>query len=276
MNAKFSNLKRSTEGRLLIVDDEPFIRSMLIRAFSFLGYHAEEAVSGEEALILLKIRLYDVMILDLNLPDLNGVEVMQKACKIQPELLIIVLTGNASLDSAVAAIKSDAIDYLYKPSSIHEVVSAVTQALQKRAEYREKFEQLVSEALDEMHKSVVSSNPLPPDSDLPATRSIIIIPPLQLDRPNRLVTLTANPDHTINLTKGETAVLYCLMLYPGQPLSSQQLVRLSWGYNLVEEEAGSVIRPYISRLRSKFETALQNTNLIFTVRGQGYQFTSPK
>ncbi len=274
MNMTFSDLKRDTGGRLLIVDDEPLVRSMLVQAFSLLGYYTEEASVGEEVLALLKTRVYDVMILDLGLPDLNGVEVMRKACRIQPDLLTIVLTGNATLESAVAAIKLDAIDYLYKPVRINDVVMAVINALQKREEFREQFAQLVSEALDELHNPNVLSNSLPPDSDTPSTHPVIIVPPLQVDRANHLVRLTDDPDHTVDLTRGETAVLGSLMLYHDRPLSCQQLTRISWGYELGKEDAGSLIRPYIFRLRHKLETTPKHPHLILTIRRRGYQFAS--
>lgn len=274
MNMKFPDLKRNGEGRLLIVDDERFLRSMLVQAFSLLGYDVEAAAAGKEALALLEMRLYDVMILDLRLPDLNGVEVMQQACQIQPKLMIIVLTGNASLESAVAAIKHDAVDYLFKPTGIREVVGAVVRALQKREEQREQFARLVSEALDELHKPDRLPNSPPPDLGLPPTRSIVIVPPLQLDRPNRLVTLTDEPERTLALTRGETAVLCSLMLYPDRPLSCQQLVRTAWGYALNKYDAASVIRPYIFRLRQKVETNPKKPRLILTIRRQGYQFQS--
>ena len=274
MNVKFSDLQRDTGVRLLIVDDDRFVRSMLVQAFSLLGYHTEEASAGEEVLALLKTRLYDVMILDLGLPDLNGVEVMQKACRIQPSLLTIVLTGNASLESAVAAIKLNATDYLYKPVCINDVVMAVVNTLQKREEYREQFAHLVSEALDELHKPNILSNSLPPDSNLPSTHPIIIVPPLQVDRSKHLVRLTDDPDHIVDLTRGETAVLGSLMLYHDRPLSCQQLARIGWGYELDKEDAGSLIRPYISRLRHKLETSPKKPHLILTIRRRGYQFAS--
>ena len=96
-----------TNVKLLVVDDEPHIRAPLVRALSLIGYDVGEAASGREALALLEQSTYDLMILDILMPDLNGIEVMQRAHRKWPELLIIVLTGNASLESAIVALRSE-------------------------------------------------------------------------------------------------------------------------------------------------------------------------
>ena len=251
--------------RLLIVDDESNIRSALVRALNLVGYHAEEAASGKEALTLLAQTFFDLMVLDLCLPDIEGVAVMQQAQQLQPGLLIVILTGHATLESAIAAVKSEAVDYLRKPAGVHEIIDAVTRALQKRAA-RAQREQL-ARALD-----LLQSDATP--ALLTAVNGSLSIGPLKLDRSNRLVRINDQPVRTIVLSRGETAVLASLMARPNHTLSCQQLVQAAWGYHADRKEAESIIRPYISRLRSKIEHDRTEPRLIRTVRQHGYLFSA--
>jgi DNA-binding NtrC family response regulator len=122
-------------ARLLVVDDEPEIRSGLTRILSLEGYFADEAASGKEALRLLQQSPYDLMLLDLQLPELSGLQVMQQSQQIWPDLLVIILTGHATLESAITAAKSDEVaDYLLKPVRNDEILAAVHRALNKKME----------------------------------------------------------------------------------------------------------------------------------------------
>ena len=264
MKPNSSSEKAVTEAKVLVVDDELHIRSALVRALNLVGYDAEEAVSGNEALALLKQTSYDLMVLDMLMPDIQGVVVMQQAHLLQPELLIVILTGHATLESAIAAIKSDATDYLLKPVSIHEIIDAITRALQKRAAHLQK-ERLAS-ALELLQWGT-------PPASVAAMNGRLLVGPLKLDRSNHLVTVENGLERTVELSKGEAAVLASLMAHPGQTLSCQQLVQAAWGYRVDKRDAESVIRPYIFRLRHKLESDPKKPVLITTVRGQGYLFS---
>lgn len=263
-----SGRQSNNEVHLLVVDDEPHTRFLLKQVLSVMGYHVEEATSGEEAIILLERSSYDVMVLDICMPFVDGIEVMQHASQIRPELLIIVLTGNPTLESAITAIKLQVVDYLLKPISIPEITSVVIQALQKRDAQKERLAHMVSEALEEFHRHEAATSVM----ETPASRPVLVVPPLQLDRTSHSLSLVTEPAHTIPLTRGETAVLTNLMAHPSRPLSCQQLVRLSWDYATTEYEAESIIRPYISRLRHKIESNPKKPSLIQTVRSCGYMF----
>ncbi len=265
----------SPEARLLIVDDEPHIRSPLVRVLTLLEYAVDEAGSGEEALTLLERTSYDLMVLDMRMPGMDGVEVMYRARYLQPDLLIIVLTGHASVESAIAAVKLEAVDYLRKPAGTREIVDAITRALQKRPKR--------SPPQQQFEREPISPPPLetPPPASFPYSSShgerFIHVYPLRLDRQKRLVTIDDSPATSpIEMTKGETAVLASLMAYPGLVLSCQKLVHTAWGYDETEEEAENIIRPYISRLRRKLEVDPKSPRLIHTVRRRGYRFTPTK
>lgn len=249
--------------RLLIVDDETPVRSALTRSLTLLGYSTEEAASGRQALDLLAREAYDLMILDMHMPGMDGLEVMKQAHRLYPKLLIIVLTGYASLDSAIAAVKLEAADYLLKPVKLEEIIEAVGSALQKRAQQPEPSPE-----------SELNPAPLDVSSTLAIhSRQLICVPPVTFDRQNRLVKLDNKPDY-IELTEGEAIILANLMAQPNQVISCGELVDLAWNYNLDETEAEKLIRPYIFRLRRKLETDSKRPLLIRTVRRRGYLFTS--
>lgn len=271
-------------ARILIVDDEADIRFPLARILRLEGYLADETGSGVEALNLLAEHKYDVMVLDLRMPGIHGLEIMHQVHQIYPELLTIILTGQATLESAIAATKQDGvIDYLQKPVSNDKFIEAIGRALHKQNE-RRRQQQLVRAAaqmLTAMQPS--STGPLNGAADhssdvasslQDSAERFIHVRPLTLDRHKRLVTVTNNPTRVIELTKGEAAILACLMLNPNYTISCYELVVNGLGYEVGEEEAESVVRPYIFRLRRKLEAQPKNPKLICTVRRKGYRFIS--
>jgi len=260
--------------RILIVDDEPRIGSALARAMHLMGYSAEVAGSGQEALALLGCRPYDVMVLDIFMPGMDGIEVMRHARPLCPELAIIVLTGRATLESAIAALKSEAVDYLLKPVTIGELATAVMQALQRRDERlrRQRLMQAMTEALETMRQTETPSVPSSA-SEIPPERFLHVFP-LTLDRQNRQVVTEDDPARSVELTASETAVLAGLMMRPNHVFPCDELVRAAWGYEMNEPQAQSVIRPHICRLRRKLEVDPQKPRLIRTTRGCGYTFVS--
>lgn len=258
------------EARLLIVDDEPNIRSPLRRALSLMGYVVEEASSGEEALLLLERLPYNLMVLDLQMPGIHGLEVMKHAHQLYPELLIIILTGHATLESAIAAVKSEAADFLLKPASIQEIADAVTQSLQKYSGQRQRQQlvQLMGEALEALRQTDTQAMAAPTSKT--NAEHLLHLYPLTLDRRKRLLIVTGDQVHTFQLTEGETVILASLMMYPNQVLSCRDLIQVGWGYEMNEREAQGVVRPHICRLRRKMGATMSKPTLIHTVRKRGY------
>lgn len=234
-------------ARLLIVDDEQLIRSAMARALQLMGYETAEASTGQEALELLEHHTYDLMLLDLRMPGLSGTEVMKRVNQVSPGLPIIILTGHATLESAITAVKSDEVaDYLMKPASVHEVATAIKTALQKRGK--------------------------PTTQSEPANGRFLYVPPITLDRQRRLVKLDNDPDDPRELTKSEAIVLTCFMEQPGKVFACAELGKAVWGYDVSEDYAQKPIRSIIFRLRGKVEINPQTQGLIRTVRSGGYTF----
>ena len=270
MTTNYTLLQNVPEFRLLVVDDEPDILSALVEILELEGYIIEKACSGQEALNLLEHLPCDLMILDLLLPDMEGIEVMHQARQMHPDLLMIILTGNASVESAVDAVKLRATDYLFKPVSSQNLVNAVRGALKERTEQLH-HQQLIQVALNALHR-IEEFSVLPLINSEPLVHTY----PLILDRHKQLVTTKDNPEQEVQLTEKEAAVLVILMENPNQTLSCQELVQAIWGHNMTEQEAQNLIRPYIFRLRRKIETFPQYPELIKTVRGRGYCFISKR
>lgn len=275
-------------ARILIVDDEPNIRSSLTRALNLLGYKAESAASGPEALARLKQAPCDLMVLDMVMPGMHGTEVMQQAKKMRPELLIIVLTGNATLESAIAALKSHATDYLLKPVRTPMLAAVIAEALQERTGRMLKHNHLRTavEALEEvemLERQLGDETAGPESRERGAGRAeprrstgpldlrrVLQVGPLILDRQKRLVLSMGAQTRTRELTRGEADILAVLMTCPDQVLTSRELVRAAWGYEMEEAESGNLVRPYISRIRQKIEGDPGALQLIQTIRGRGY------
>lgn len=266
--------KNGPKTRLLIVDDEVHIRASLVKALRLVGYEVDEAASGREALAMLRAESYDLMVLDMILPGVEGIDVLRQAHQVQSDVQVIVLTGNASLESAIAAVKLAAVDYLLKPASIHEIIDAITNALQKRiaSAQKELLADMLGEALDRFDAPEQSATlPEMPQQSQPR---FMVVQPLCLDLTQRMVTIDEAFTRKVDLSKGETAVLHALMQYANQTISCEQLVWLSWGYKTDAFEAKNVIRPYIFRLRNKLEEDPKEPRLICTVRKRGYKFVS--
>jgi DNA-binding response OmpR family regulator len=232
---------------ILIVDDEPMPRVTIARALNLMGYQAEQAASGAEALSKLVARYYDLMLLDLRMPGMDGVEVLQQAKKLCPDMLVIILTAHATLDSAIKAVRFGAVDYLLKPYSLRDTEAAIAKALNQHRRAQE-----------------------PPTPE----ERIVQRGPITLDVEKRLaiVSLPNGSIRRAELTGNEAALLIYLMQSPGVVHSCRALARAPFGYNVSEREAEDIVRPHISRLRSKVEINQSEPTLIQTIRGRGYLF----
>jgi signal transduction histidine kinase len=152
------NAQQFTQIRLLLVDDEADFRSTLIKRLQKRGIGALQAASGQEALEILNRRDVDVVILDVKMPGVDGMEVLHIIKERYPQTEVILLTGHAETRGGVEGIKSGAFDYLSKPVEFDHLLEKIKQALEKKqrleerqreAEYKERIEQqmIVTERL---------------------------------------------------------------------------------------------------------------------------------
>ncbi|MBZ5498834.1 MAG: response regulator [Acidobacteriia bacterium] len=118
--------------KVLVVDDEPVVVNSIRKTLARKAYKVEEAFSGQEALSLIAKRTYDLVLLDMRLPDANGLELISDIRKRKPKLRVVIVTGYATIDTAVEAIKRGASDYVAKPFTPDELYD-VTSRILKRA-----------------------------------------------------------------------------------------------------------------------------------------------
>jgi DNA-binding response OmpR family regulator len=122
----------SSAGRVLIIDDDPFIQELLCESLAPLGYQCAVAERGQQALELLRTGRFDVAILDIMLPEINGIEILRRVQNKIPHTEIIVLTGHASLETAIESLRLGAYDYATKPFSIDAIRTTIKRAIEKQ------------------------------------------------------------------------------------------------------------------------------------------------
>ncbi|MBN1550370.1 response regulator [bacterium] len=118
--------------RILLVDDEPVVRSSLEAVLDSHGYSIDTAQNGQEALTKFTDKSYDLIITDLVMKPVNGLELLDKAQKSDPESIVILITGYATIESAVEAIRMGAYDYLVKPFQMHSLLLTIERGAEKR------------------------------------------------------------------------------------------------------------------------------------------------
>ena len=117
------------KGNILVVDDEAAMRISLAEILQLEGYAVSVAENGEIALQYIEQDSFDLMLLDLKMPGMDGIEVLKKASELVPDCKVILLTAHATLDSAIEAVRMGAQDYLLKPASPGDILSSVSRAM---------------------------------------------------------------------------------------------------------------------------------------------------
>lgn len=116
---------------ILIIDDEKAIRKTLLEILSFEGYKVDEAADGEEGLKKFKEKTFDLVLCDIKMPKLDGIEFLQKAGEINPDVPIIMISGHGNIETAVEAVKKGAYDYISKPPDLNRLLITIRNAMDK-------------------------------------------------------------------------------------------------------------------------------------------------
>jgi DNA-binding response OmpR family regulator len=223
--------------RILLVDDEQSIQTLLSYPLRKDGYHVTSAQDGREALQRFDEARFDLVILDLMLPRLDGVEVC-RALRARSQVPIIMLTAKGSETDKVAGLEVGADDYITKPFSMREFRSRVKAALRRS---RMAGEPADEEAIDHGE--------------------------LKIDFGRRMVTLR---EEEIRVTYVEFEILGALARSPGRVLSRETLLEHVWGDS--EYRDPRTVDVHIRHLREKLEVDPKLPEFLFTVRGVGYRF----
>jgi two-component system OmpR family response regulator len=244
--------------RILVVDDDDVGRSTLADILRLEGMQVQEASGGADALRRLEQRGFDVMLLDLKMPDISGLEVLEQTARLAPTTQVILFTAHGSIESAIQAVRHRAHDYLLKPVATEAIVESVRRALERRKAHLQR-EQLLH-AIDEKELALL------PGSDGSGPRHIQI-EELRLDLERRSL---SDGRRSLALTPAEMRMLLALLRQRGQVVSHGVLVAQVQGYEVEAWEAPGMVRPLISRLRHKLEQLSGRRGWITTVRGIGY------
>ncbi|GAA3971404.1 response regulator transcription factor [Gordonia caeni] len=220
--------------RILVVDDDRAVRESLRRSLTFNGYTVETAGDGLEALEKVVAERPDLMVLDVMMPRLDGLEVCRRLRSAGDDLPILVLTARDSVSERVSGLDAGADDYLPKPFAMEELLARL-RALSRRTTRDDEFD---SEAIS--------------------------FEDLTLDPVTREVT---RGERQISLTRTEFALLEMLMSNPRRVLTRSRILEEVWGYDF--PTSGNALEVYIGYLRRKTE-ADGESRLIHTVRGVGY------
>jgi DNA-binding response OmpR family regulator len=252
-------------GRILLVDDEASIRLTLGAMLERTGYDVTSAESGQQAVELLERQSFDLLLTDLKMPGVNGMQVVEAARLRQPDVAVIVLTGHGSLETAIEGLHQQIFDYLLKTSTPDQVLSSVQAGLAARAQHQRQQQLLdvVGSALNELRGEQHVDDRQP---DAPGER-LFTVGMFQFDTWRQVGRLAGR---TLMLTPTEFRVLLCLAEHAGTMLTYTQLVQCAQGYEAGELEASELIKPHIHHLRQKIEPDSSMPLYILNVRGKGY------
>src|SRR6187455_2676472 len=120
-------------AEILIIDDEKAIRKTLSEILSFEGYKLDEAADGEEGLKRFKDKSYDLVLCDIKMPKIDGIEFLQKAGEVNPDIPIIMISGHGNIETAVEAVKKGAYDYISKPPDLNRLLITIRNAMDKNS-----------------------------------------------------------------------------------------------------------------------------------------------
>lgn len=219
--------------KLLIVEDEEDLVAAMAKGLRQQGYAVDTAYDGEGGELLAQINKYDLLILDLNLPCIDGIEVCRRLRAAQPSLPILMLTARAGLHDRIKGLDAGGDDYLIKPFHFAELLARLRALLRRNVSARE---------------------PLLRNGDL------------QLD----LATKAAwHGDHLLKLTLKEFAVLEYLLRHAGEVVSQEDLLEHVWDMNA--DLFTNAVRVHINSLRRKLHDNYREPHYIETVIGGGYR-----
>lgn len=219
--------------RVLVVDDEVNIAELICMALRYEGWHVQAAHSGSKAVAAAKDLDPDAVVLDMMLPDFDGLEVLRRIRSSNPDLPVVFLTAKDAVEDRVAGLTAGGDDYVTKPFSLEEVVARL-RGMMRRAGARRQD-----------------------------ASSVLVVGDLRLDEDSHEV---FRGDDEITLTATEFELLRYLMRNQRRVLSKAQILDRVWNYDFGGQ--ANVVELYISYLRKKIDAGREP--MIHTLRGAGY------
>ena len=244
------------KSNILVVDDENVARQSLSDILKLEGYNVASASNGQAAVEHVRTHPIDLMIVDLRMPGMDGLEVVQVVNQVAPDTEIVLLTAFASTDSAVKALRLRVHDYLTKPAAPAQVIASVKKGLARRtAKLQSKSNSGEATEIDE------------------TTIEYRLKDGTVVDLSRRQIRTGKKVEH---LTPAEGRLLRILMENAGKVFSHRELVLLVQGYDTSQREAPEILRPLVSRLRHKLDKFPSLSERVASVRGTGYLYEDEK
>ncbi|MEU3887671.1 response regulator transcription factor [Streptomyces sp. NPDC029041] len=226
--------------RILIVDDEPAVREALQRSLAFEGYGTEVAVDGADALDKAAAYRPDLLVLDIQMPRMDGLTAARRIRATGDTTPILMLTARDTVGDRVTGLDAGADDYLVKPFELDELFARI-RALLRRSSYA---------------AAVGAAGPADEDA--------LTFADLRMDLSTREVT---RGERHVELTRTEFTLLEMFMAHPRQVLTREQILKAVWGFDF--EPSSNSLDVYVMYLRRKTEAGGE-ARLVHTVRGVGY------
>jgi len=224
--------------RILTIEDDAAIRRGIVDALQFAGYDTLEAGEGETGLEMATRRHYDLLLLDLVLPERDGFEILQAVRQLRPTLPVIILSARGEEADRVRGLRDGADDYVVKPFSVKELLARVEAVMRRTAER-------------------------------PSSISRIKIPGGLIDLRRREVRF--DDGRRDELSEREVELVHYLAANSGRAVARDELLANVWRIS-PKGLSTRTIDMHIARLREKLEQDLDKPAVIFTVRGKGYMF----
>jgi DNA-binding response OmpR family regulator len=264
----------TNSGHILVIDDEAHLRQTLARILQRADYEVTTASSAQEGLSFLAQQTYDLVYLDIRMPDMNGLEALKAIHAKHADIPVILFTAQPDLNSAVEALRQGATDYLLKPLQPQALINRTQSVLQGREKERRKREvQAQIEALQIELSSLESDMEVGADT-VPTTGSserFLKRGQLTLDLHARRLTIG---ERKVNLAP--TAFDYLLVLVRHSPnvVDYQTLVAEVQGYSADAREAQELSKWHVHHIRQAIEPDVRNPVYLINARGVGYRFVA--
>jgi DNA-binding response OmpR family regulator len=233
------------KSNILVVDDEPIARQSLSDILRLEGYHVTAVANGEAAVDHIRRYAVDLIVLDLKMPGMNGLDVVQVVNQVSPDTEIILLTAFGSMETAVEALRQRVHDYLFKPASPTQILESVRRGLERR---ELKLNERKQEEEIQLYRTKDGT---------------------EVDLMRRIVNRAGVSE---SLTPAEGHLLKVFLGNSGKVFSHRDLVLLVQGYDVSQREAQEILRPLVSRLRHKLSAFPSLYDRIISVRGTGYVY----
>jgi len=236
------------KSNILVVDDEPVARQSLTDILKLEGFLVASVPNGQAAVEHIRTHTVDLMIVDLKMPGMDGLEVIQVVNQTSPDTEIILLTAHGSIETAIQALRLRIHDYLLKPASPAQILASVKKGLSRRDKRGGSAAVSGTESAQEIYTLKDGT---------------------MVDLSRRQIKFKSKIEH---LTPAEGRLLRILMENEGKVFSHRELVLLVQGYDTSAREAPEILRPLVSRLRHKLEAFPSLSEKVVSVRGTGYLY----